>query len=151
MKLMTRHKTRQSLCDCPPLLMRIRKVHLRLQHHVNVKETVELGDACARKAGYSCQDNCKCRSEKCSNREPELPQSTTDDAELETPQENVRIFLAHLVFYQTSLRNHDLSVMHSCWCHRHLCTALLATGFKIETSYLVWICTYAPNICTLNI
>ena len=61
--------------------------------------------------------------------------------------------LAHLVFYQKSLCNHDLSVVHSCqchWCHWHqyhqhhqcwhhwhLCTALLATGFKIETSYLV--------------
>ena len=48
-------------------------------------------------------------------------------------------FLAHLVFYQTSLCNHDLSVVHSCWCHwhQHLCTALLATELKIETSYLV--------------
>ena len=50
-------------------------------------------------------------------------------------------FLAHLVFYQMSLCNHDLSIVHSCqhrhWHHRHLCTALLATGFKIETSYLV--------------
>ena len=38
-----------------------------------------------------------------------------------------------------SLCNHHLSIMHSCQCHRlrhqhhwHPCTALLATGFKIE-------------------
>ena len=46
-------------------------------------------------------------------------------------------FLAHLVFYQTSLCNHDLSIMHSCRPASVLCTALLATGFRIETSYLV--------------
>ena len=60
-------------------------------------------------------------------------------------------FLAHLVFYQTSLCNHDLSVVHSFHPasassgvsivrhrhRRHLCAALLATGFRIETSYLV--------------
>ena len=57
--------------------------------------------------------------------------------------------LAHLVFYQMSLCNHDLSIVHTCWCcrhHWHLYTALLATGFKIETSYLVGICIYALNI-----
>ena len=43
-----------------------------------------------KKAGGSCQDNCKCRTEKCSNRTPELPQSTTNDADLEKNQENVR-------------------------------------------------------------
>ena len=54
-----------------------------------------------------------------------------------TPTYGGHPFLAHLVFYQMSLCNH-LSVMHSCQCHcRHLCTALLAMGFKIETSYLV--------------
>ena len=72
------------------------------------------------------------------------------------------VFLAHLVFYQMSLCNHDLSVVHSCCpssgvsvvqrrCRRRLCTALLATEFKIETSYLVWICICIPNICTSNI
>ena len=60
---------------------------------------------------------------------------------------NLSDFLAHLLFYQMSLCNHYLSIVHSCRCHRcwqhrhrchqHLCTALLATGFKIETSYLV--------------
>ena len=38
--------------------------------------------------GGSCQDNCNCRTEKCSNRTPELPQSTTSDADLEKNQEN---------------------------------------------------------------
>ena len=28
-------------------------------------------------------------------------------------------FLAHLVFYQTSLCNHDLSIVHSCQCCWH--------------------------------
>ena len=46
-----------------------------------------------KKAGDSCQDNCKCRTENCSNRIPELPQSTTNDADLEKNQENVRTIL----------------------------------------------------------
>ena len=55
-----------------------------------------------KKAGYSCKDSCKCRSEKCSNREPELPQSTTNDAELEKHQENVRNTILY-VFFTSSI------------------------------------------------
>ena len=36
-------------------------------------------------------------------------------------------FLAHLVFYQMSLCNHDLSVMHSC----HPASALSSIGVSI--------------------
>ena len=55
-------------------------------------------------------------------------------------------FLAHLVYQPKSL-------IQSCfvrrrrrhWYHRCLCTPPLATGLDIETSYLVYICTYAPH------
>ena len=46
-----------------------------------------------KKGGLSCEDHCKCASEKCANRKPELPESTTNDAELESSQENVSYLL----------------------------------------------------------
>ena len=56
-----------------------------------------------KKAGDSCQDNCKCRTENCSNRIPELPQSTTNDADLEKNQENVRTILRWIKFNGTTI------------------------------------------------
>ena len=56
-------------------------------------------------------------------------------------------FLAHLVYQPKSL-------IQSCFVHRHwchLCTPPPGTGLDIETSYLVYICTYIPHMCTSNI
>ena len=57
---------------------------------------------------------------------------------------------------QRALYNHELSVMrhrrwHWCWQHWCLCTPPPGTGLDKETSYLVYMCTYIPHICTLNI
>ena len=57
------------------------------------------------------------------------------------------------------LYNHAMSVVvgigigvilhqHQCW---HLCTPPPGTGLYIETSYLVYLCTCVPHICTSNI
>ena len=56
---------------------------------------------------------------------------------------------------QRALYNHALSIIHhrhwhQCW-HHHLCTFPPGTGLDKETSYLVYICTYVPHICTSNI
>ena len=59
---------------------------------------------------------------------------------------------------QRALYNHALSmviigiILHQCWCQHHcLCTPPPGTWLDIETSYLVYICTYVPHICTSNI
>ena len=57
-------------------------------------------------------------------------------------------FLAHLVYQPKSLIQSCFVHHHWHWhCHRwhhHLYTPPPATGLGIETSYLVYLCTYAP-------
>ena len=62
------------------------------------------------------------------------------------------VFMAHLVYQPRSLI--QSCFVRSCRWHQHhchLCTAPPATGLDIETSYLVYIFTYAPHICSSNI
>ena len=57
---------------------------------------------------------------------------------------------------QRALYNHALPIgvigviLHQHWCH-HLCTPPPGTWLDIEASYLVYLCTYVPHICTSNI
>ena len=54
-----------------------------------------------------------------------------------------------LVYQPKGIHNHALYVIfrwRRCHWHRHLWTALLATGLDIETSYMGHICTYAVGI-----
>ena len=44
----------------------------------------------------------------------------------------VHTYVTKFLLYQMSLCSHDLSIMHSCHQCQHLCTAVLATGLKIE-------------------
>ena len=63
-------------------------------------------------------------------------------------------FLAHLVYQPKSLIQSCFVHHHWCWHHWHwhlLCTPHPGIGLDIETSYLVYTCTYVPHICTLNI
>ena len=64
---------------------------------------------------------------------------------------NISISYLFLCFWliwfinQRASYNHELSIVHHhCHSHFHLCTPPFGTRLDIETSYLVYICMYAP-------